>query len=125
MAMTGNDFVAEAKSHVREISAEEAQVLMAQGVKVLDVREPDEFAAGHLPGALNIPRGVLEFRGPALLQDRESALVVYCKTGARSVLATRVLNLMGYGQAVCLVGGFDPWALSGLPVDKPLPSSCG
>ena len=124
MAMTGQDFVVEAKSHIREIGFEEAQALMAGGAKVLDVREPDEFAAGHLPGALSIPRGVLEFKVASVLQDREPVLVVYCKTGARSALATRVLNLMGYGQAVCLAGGFDPWALAGLPVDKPQPLDC-
>lgn len=123
MVMTGHDFVLAAKSLIREVSAEEALALMARGAKVVDVREPEEFAAGHLPGALNIPRGVLEFKVAAVpeLQDREPALLVYCKTGGRSALATRVLNQMGYGEAVSLAGGFDPWAQAGRPVVKPQP----
>lgn len=123
MAKTGHDFVVEAKSQIREISAEDAQVLMTAGVKVLDVREPEEFAAGHLPGALNIPRGVLEFKVAAVpeLQNSQQPLLVYCKTSGRSALATHVLNQMGYAQAVSLAAGFDGWTQAGRPVDKPLP----
>ena len=123
MAKTGHDFVVEAKSHIREVGAEEAQALLAAGVKVLDVREPEEFAAGHLPGALNIPRGVLEFKVAAVpeLQNSQQPLLVYCKTGGRSALATHVLNQMGYGEAISLAAGFDAWSQAGRPVDKPQP----
>ena len=123
MAMTGHDFVLAAKSLIREVSAEEALALVASGMKVLDVREPEEFAAGHLPGALNVPRGVLEFKVAAVpeLQNSQQPLLVYCKTGGRSALATHVLNQMSYGQAVSLAGGFDGWTQAGRPVDKPQP----
>lgn len=62
MAMTGHDFVVEAKAQIREVHVGDAQALMAKGAAVLDVREPEEFAAGHLPDAINIPRGLLEFK---------------------------------------------------------------
>lgn len=119
MAMTGHDFVVEAKAQIREIGIGEAKVFMAQGAVVLDVREPEEFAAGHLPGALHIPRGILEFKTPSVLQDATKTVLVYCKTGGRSALATHALNRMGYSAALSLAGGFDNWAAQGEPVDKP------
>ena len=61
MAITPHDLVVEAKSQIREIPCQEAQTLLGKRV-IIDVREYDEYSAGHLPGAINIPRGVLEFK---------------------------------------------------------------
>lgn len=118
MNMTALDFVAAAKQTITEIDPQQASAALADST-VLDVREPAEFAAGHLPGAINIPRGLLEFKIAGLpeLADRQKPLIVYCQTGGRSALATEVLNKMGYSTAVSMAGGFKAWSEAGCPVD--------
>lgn len=119
MAITAQDLVASAKQQIKEIDTATTQAQLA-GYLVLDVREPAEFAAGHLPKAVNIPRGVLEFKidsHPDFQGKHGEAIVVYCQTGGRSALATQVLNQLGYTQAVSMAGGFKAWSESGLPVD--------
>ena len=117
---TAHDLVTAAKSHIQEISVAEAEQAIQEADILLDVREPDEYAAGHLAGAVNIPRGVLEFRlsaDPALVAS-DRPLLVYCKSGGRSALAAKALQDMGYSQVVSMAGGFDGWAACGLPVEK-------
>lgn len=123
MPKTSHDLVVEAKQAIREVSPEQARQLIQDGAAVLDVREPDEFAAGHLPGVIHIPRGMLEFRlaGTPELTDPRRTVLVYCKTSGRAALATVVLHTMGVSHAVSLAGGFDAWLASGLPVDLPAP----
>lgn len=119
MTLTAQDWVAEAKQHIQEIDVSAAQQRLSSDL-LLDVREPAEFAAGHLPGAINIPRGLLEFKidsHPDFQGKQASGVVVYCQTGGRSALATRVLNQMGYTQAVSMSGGFKAWSDAGLAVD--------
>ena len=119
MTVTAQEMVAAAKQQITEIDVAAAQGRLAGSV-VLDVREPAEYAAGHLPGAVNIPRGMLEFKIDSLapLQGNQQAgMVVYCQTGGRSALATLVLNDMGYSGAVSMAGGFKAWAESGLSVE--------
>ena len=110
--MTKDDFLAEAQASVTPVDAEMAQQMMDSGARVLDVREPAEFMMGHLPGAENIPRGVLEFKAAdhPLLADRNAQILLYCKNGGRSTLAAHTLKRMGYDQVKMLVGGFDAWA---------------
>jgi rhodanese-related sulfurtransferase len=119
MSLTALDLVAAAKQHIREISLAEAVPLLDK-VKILDVREPAEFAAGRLPGAVNIPRGVLEFQigtHPAFGADKDGEILVYCLSGGRSALAVESLKKLGYVQAVSLAGGFKAWSDAGQPVD--------
>jgi rhodanese-related sulfurtransferase len=121
MAMTAMDLVAEAKRHITEIGIDEAQGALGKSL-IVDVREPGEYAAGCLPGAVNIPRGVLEFKIGAHpdFQGRFTAnIVVYCQTGGRSALATEALQKLGYSGAVSMAGGFSAWSESGKPVAKP------
>lgn len=118
MALTAMDMVANAKQQIKEIDTTTAQDQL-QNSLVLDVREPAEYAAGHLPGAINIPRGVLEFKIDATpeFQGRQQAvIIVYCQTGGRSALAAHALNQLGYTQAVSMAGGFKAWSESGLPL---------
>jgi rhodanese-related sulfurtransferase len=124
---TVQDMVAEAKAGIREIDAKELQALQAKGVPVVDVREPAEFAEGHIPGAVNIPRGVLEFevdghpavncvRDPAL-GHRDQPIVLQCRSGARSALAADALRRLGFVEPLSLAGGIVGWTGAGLPVE--------
>lgn len=115
MTLTAMDLVAQAKQHIVEIDIDDAKKALGASL-VMDVREPAEYTAGHLPGAFNIPRGVLEFKIGAHpdFQDKQDAhIIVYCQTGGRSVLAAEVLNKMGFNNAVSMAGGFKAWAESG------------
>lgn len=114
MAITKEDLLAQAKESVHPVSSTDAEQLLVSESElvVLDVREPAEFDMGHLPGAINVPRGVLEFRVGAhpSLSDPSAAMLVYCKNGGRSTLAVHTLKLMGFDQVKMLVGGFDGWS---------------
>ena len=110
-----HDLVLEAKAQIHEVALEEAEAAIRAADLLLDVREADEFQAGHIPGAINIPRGVLEFKlsnDPALCA-RELNIVLYCKTSGRAALAACSLQAMGYRQVQSLAGGFDAWSAAG------------
>lgn len=118
---TPHDLVMAAKALIREVSLDEAEQAIRDADVLLDVREADEFAAGHLPGAVHVSRGMLEFKlgGTAELSNRDLKIVLYCKTGGRAALAARSLQEMGYLHVQSLAGGFDTWAAAGRPVAKP------
>ena len=115
---TGADLVAKAKSRIKEINPEELSKQLGK-VQIIDVREPEEFEAGHLPGAVNIPRGLLEFRVDAhpVLCGRDCTIVMQCQSGGRSALATATMQELGYKNVVNLAGGFGAWKAAGLPVE--------
>lgn len=118
---TAHDLVLEAKANIREISLEDALAHLGTPSLVLDVREPEEFQQGHLPTAINIPRGMLEFRmsqEPDLMaRDRE--IVIYCKTSGRSALAAESLAKLGFTGVQSIAGGFDAWCAAGYPTETP------
>ncbi|HYQ39898.1 MAG TPA: rhodanese-like domain-containing protein [Pseudomonas sp.] len=118
---SAHDLVAEAKAHIREIDTNAAEQAIRDADLLLDVREADEFQAGHIPGAVNIPRGVLEFKlgNDPQLAERGLDIVIYCKTGGRAALAARALKEMGYLQVQSIAGGFDAWAAADKPVARP------
>jgi len=120
VAKSYQDFVREAQTRVRQLSAEDLlrRVQRAEQVILLDVREPDEYQRGHLPGAILIPRGVLEGQAPQLLRDPSAEIVVYCASGMRSTLAADTLQQMGYENLQSLAGGFRDWSQIGGPVDR-------
>ncbi|HEV2641728.1 MAG TPA: rhodanese-like domain-containing protein [Candidatus Elarobacter sp.] len=115
---TGPDLVAEARARITEIAPAEALAALAareeSGSKVvfLDVREPNEWNLGHVPGALHIPRGQLENKVEQML-DRDAHVVVYCAGGSRSALATDTLRQMGYDHASSMKAGFRGWVEAG------------
>lgn len=83
---------------------------------LLDVRTPEEFAGGHVPGAVNIPIRELEGRVAEVPQDRP--VVVYCEVGGRSALAARQLAARGYRNVREMQGSMEAWRAAGLPVEK-------
>lgn len=126
MPLTANDLIADARSRVNQVSSSALHAEDASQHLVIDVREPGEFVQGHLPGAINLPRGVLEFgieAHPALacatspaLADRDRAIVVYCLSGGRSMLAADTLQRMGFTRVRSMAGGINAWREAGLPV---------
>ena len=85
----------------------------AQDLIILDVRERDAFAKGHIPGAVNIPRGQLELRVNDVLPDPTLRVLTYCEYGKISTLAAATLRDIGYGRAIALDGGFQSWLEAG------------
>ena len=118
---TAHDLVLQAKAHVLEIPLQDAEAAIRQADVLIDVREAVEFAAGHLPGAILVPRGLLEFKlsGTPALSGRELKVVLYCKTSGRAALAAQTMQSMGYLNVSSLAGGFDAWAAAGKAVVKP------
>jgi rhodanese-related sulfurtransferase len=122
---TAQDLVAAAKSHVTEIPVNEAEAAIRDADVLLDVRETEEFANGHLPGAVHVSRGMLEFKlsGSPQLSARDLKFVLYCKTSGRAALAAAAMKEMGYLNVKSIAGGYDGWVAAGKPVVKPeLPS---
>ncbi|MBK9180814.1 MAG: molybdopterin-synthase adenylyltransferase MoeB [Acidimicrobiales bacterium] len=108
------ELLAQTKSRIREVDTAEADQLRARpDVIVLDVREPDEYEQGALPGAVHIPRGHLESQIEGRIPDRDAPVLVYCAGGVRSAFAAETLQLLGYGDVVSMAGGFGKWKNEG------------
>ena len=120
-----HELVEQARRHIQEIPLAEAEAAIQAADVLIDVREADEYREGHINGALNIPRGVLEFKLSATpeLAARDMNIVLYCKSSGRAALAAVALQDMGYLQVKSIAGGFDAWTAAHKPVVKPsLPS---
>ena len=111
--------VMEALQSIPQVDPAQLQSRLQGGeqIVVIDVREPEEFGQGKIPGAYTIPRGVLEGQVDGRL-PRESTVVLYCAGGGRSALAARSLAEMGFDKVENLQGGFSNWVNSGLPVEE-------
>src|SRR3979490_904093 len=106
--------LAEAKAAVREMAPAQAeQELSADKAVVLDVREPDEYEQGALPGAVHIPRGHLESQVENRIAARAARIVVSCAGGTRSAFAAKTLTDLGYTDVVSMAGGFNKWKNEG------------
>ena len=124
MTMTAADLVAAAKSEIREIAPIDYRKI--GDCVLIDVREPTEFATDRIDGAINIPRGVLEFQvdaDPAVanvsdpaLSHKDQTIVLYCRTGGRAALAAQSLQRLGFRDVCSIAGGIAGWTDAGLPV---------
>jgi rhodanese-related sulfurtransferase len=105
------NLVNEAKREIREITPEDLKSMQDSGedVTVIDVREREDNAKGAIPGAVNIPRGLLEHDIDQLTTDKGKKLVLYCGGGSRSALAAASLKKMGFKNAISLAGGYRGW----------------
>ena len=129
MAMGVKEMVQEALANVEGISAQDVKERLDSGDVdlVIDVREPKEWEGGHVPGSINVPRGMLELRAdpespatdPALSAKKDARVIVYClkAPGARSVLAAQTLGNMGYSNVAAMRGGLEEWRAEGLPAE--------
>ncbi|MDP1774880.1 MAG: rhodanese-like domain-containing protein [Methylobacter sp.] len=109
------DMVAAAKQHIVEIDVAKSKQLLAEGhIVLIDTREESEYAAGHVDGALLVPRGMLEFKIGSLpeLADKSKAVLIYCRLGNRSALAAQTLQQLGYTNVLSMAGGFEAWKKS-------------
>ncbi|HEY0776557.1 MAG TPA: rhodanese-like domain-containing protein [Gemmatirosa sp.] len=115
---TAADLIAAAKARVREVTPADVLAMRERGepVTLLDVREPNEWAMGRVPGALPIARGVLEFSVEARV-PRDARVVVYCASGGRSALAAETLAQMGYTDVASMRDGIRGWADAGGDVE--------
>jgi sulfur-carrier protein adenylyltransferase/sulfurtransferase len=121
MSPSGAEIIRRIRSQVDELDPSEVKALNGNAV-LLDVREADEWDAGHLPGAKHIPRGYLESRVEGVIgSDREQKVVIYCASGQRSALAANTLKeLLGYEDVASMNGGITLWKDRGYDVEVPL-----
>ena len=129
MPMGLSEMVEKAIAKVEAISAQDVRAGLDSGEVdlVIDVREPNEWSAGHIPGAINVPRGMLELRADpespvadhALSANKDARVVVYClkAPGARSLLAAQTLGTMGYSNVAAMRGGLEEWRAEQLPAE--------
>ena len=116
---TFRDLLRAAKADITEVDVDAGARLLDEGYVLLDVREPDEYEQGAIPGSMHIPRGTLETSVEQRIPDRNQPLVVMCAGGARSALAVQTLHQLGYPNAVSMDGGFNGWKDAGKPWARP------
>src|SRR5438309_3172252 len=120
MSPSGAELLRQVKSQIDEVDPSEVHELMHEGVAVVDVRETDEFAAGHLPGAKHVPRSYLESRIEGVVPDRSTQVILYCQSGNRSAYAARTLSEeLGYEHVRSMTGGITLWKDRGYEVQVP------
>ena len=119
MTKSYEDLVSEAKAETEQTDAASVHDAVGSGedVTVLDVREPDEFEAGHIPGAKPLPRGLLEYKAAEELPDKDARIVVHCALGGRGSLAAKSLKEMGYTNVANMEGGLSAWREKGYEVE--------
>ena len=128
MLVSPADLVAVAKATITECSVKDVEQCLDSETLLIDIREPQEYLRGHIPGAVLVPRGMLEFEIHKLVDaagpDRtvpadQQKIILYCGTGGRSALAAQSMESMGYQQVRSMAGGLVAWAAAQLPMDTP------
>ena len=128
MLISPSELVAVAKATITECSVADVQHCITSDTLVIDIREPQEFRKGHIPGARHLPRGLLEFKIHELVEqvhvdqnlpNEDQPIVLYCGTGGRSALAAQSMQSLGYKKVKSLAGGIVAWATARLPIDSP------
>jgi molybdopterin/thiamine biosynthesis adenylyltransferase len=120
MSPSGAELLRQVKSQIDEIDPSEVRELIGEGVAIVDVRETEEFAAGHLPGAKHVPRSYLETRIEGVVSDRDAQVVLYCQSGNRSAYGARTLTEdLGYTNVTSMTGGITLWKDRGYEVVVP------
>ncbi|WP_047864272.1 rhodanese-like domain-containing protein [Rubrobacter aplysinae] len=120
MAKTYEDLVAEARENAGQTDVDEVKRALDSGeeITIVDVREPAEYDEGHLPGAIHVPRGLLEYRASTDLPDKNRRMVTHCALGGRGALAASTLTEMGYTNVANMQGGINGWREQGYEVES-------
>ncbi len=120
MSPSGAEVLRQIKGRIDEVDPAEVREQASNGAVLVDVREPEEWAAGHIPGAIHVPKSYLESRIEGAVPDRASHVVLYCASGNRSAWAARtLLDDLGYEHVESMTGGFTLWKDRGYEVDMP------
>lgn len=128
MIKTGAQLVQEVKPQITEVSTDDLANNLAKDIVLIDVREPAEYAEGHIAGSVNFPRGVLEMKiqmhpqfkdAEAPLEEmNKHEIYLICRSGARSALAANSLQTMGFNKVKSVAGGMMAWQEKGLHTEK-------
>lgn len=116
---TFRELLQQAKSQIREVDTATGEQLLSEGWTLLDVREPDEYEQGAIPGSVHIPRGQLESSIETRISERSTPLVAMCAGGVRSAFAAVTLGELGYSDVVSMDGGFNRWKDEGREWRRP------
>jgi rhodanese-related sulfurtransferase len=128
MLVNPSDIVAQAKATIKECTVTDVHDCLGADTIFIDIREPAEYQRGHIPGAVLLPRGLLEFELHSLVHQcrrdtnlplEDQPIVLYCGTGGRSALAALTAEALGYKNVRSMSGGIVAWAQAQLPVDYP------
>ena len=121
---TLEQLVVEAKANIGRVSDEELKTAIEndEPIVILDVRDKDLYEAGHLPGAISLPRAAIELDIDEIVPDQDTKVVTYCGGETRGSLSAHTLQIMGYENASVLTGGFRGWKSAGLPVEESVTS---
>jgi len=120
MSPTGAEVIRQIRSRVQEMDPAEVSEHLGNGITLIDVRESEEWDAGHIPGAKHVPRGYLESRVEAAAPEKDRRVVLYCASGQRSALAANTLQeMLGYTNVASMTGGITLWKDRGYDVDVP------
>ena len=109
----------EARRRIREITVEETRERLQadEGARLIDVREDNEWEAGHAAGSEHLGKGVIERDIERLIPDKSTELILYCGGGYRSALAAEVLQRMGYYDVSSMAGGWKAWKEAGALIE--------
>ena len=117
---TYRDYFADIKKRITEATPDKVEDLIRTGdVQLGDVREKDEWNAGHIPGAVHVPKSYLEQWAEDRLPEKEKTTILYCAGGVRSAMAADILQKLGYRSVISMAGGFNRWKDSGKPWTTP------
>src|SRR6201984_3632642 len=120
MTPSGAEVLRQIKSRIDEVDPAAVREQVGNGAVIVDVREPEEWGAGHIPGAKHVPKSYLESRIEGAIPDRSQHLILYCASGNRSAWAARTLiEDLGYEHVESMSGGFTLWKDRGYEVDVP------
>ncbi len=128
MSTTAAQLVADAKATIENLDVEAFAREARAGCLVIDLREAEERASGTIPGAVHVPRGMLEFRADPTSSyhderlDPDERVLLHCASGGRSALAARTLLDLGYRDVAHLDGGMNAWREAGQPVANDVPA---
>ena len=121
---TLEQLVVEAKANIGRVSDEglKTSIENDEPIVILDVRDKDLYEAGHLPGAISLPRAAIELDIDEIVPDQDTKVVTYCGGETRGSLSAHTLQIMGYENASVLTGGFRGWKSAELPVEESVTS---